>query len=293
MEYICKCHAAALSSSTTLSRSNLSCCCSFLAQVVLEDHPEFLSFSHFQGRPRFSLPHSHHGLLLALIFFAFCLEQRHGARLAVSRCRSRSGKFTRKRCTLRLTVIANTDHQLNLDVPPSLYWEARGKTCPLFVPGCRCGLGKAPILGGAFEGAQGSLVDPVARPLILREEPALPPWCFYREPPFGQHLPTEPEDDPFLLPPSPTIPSSRESSPLPDPGLDPVESQADVADAAVEESAAPIESITCYCGRPDSVENMIACGTDPHPGEAHDGGLAWFHQSCAGLEQVPAEGEHI
>jgi len=190
-------------------------------------------------------------------------------------------------------VIANFVRQLNVDVLPNFYWEARGKTCPLFVPGCMCGLGKEPILGDDSEGAQGSLVDPVAQPRVVRrEEPSLPPWVFDLEPPFGQLPPAGPEDDPFFLPPSPTTLSSRESSPLPDPGLAPVESQTDAAEAAAEESAETTEPAACLCGRPDSDQNMIACGTEPHPGEVHAGGVAWFHLSCAGLERAPRDGKH-
>ena len=154
-----------------------------------------------------------------------------------------------------------------------------------------CGLGRRPVLGVNAEGTQGSLVEPAVRPLlVLREEPALPPWVFYREPPLDQRLPAGPEDDPVFLPPSPTILSRSESSPLPGPGLAPVEPQTDAAEAAVEENAETAESFSCFCGKPDSVENMVACGTDPHPGEA---AVVWFHQSCAGLKKVPAEGEQI
>ena len=171
------------------------------------------------------------------------------------------------------------------------------------MPGCNCGRGKRPILGDTFEGAQGSLVDPVGRPQVrpsfLRDERTLPPWVFYREPPVEQLLSAEPEDDLFHLPPSPNPLSSRDTSPPPDFGLAPVQSQTDAADAAVEEG--PVtedeevvpESVSCVCGRPDSAENMVACGTDPHPGEAHVGGVAWFHLSCAGLENLPRKGKHI
>lgn len=155
-----------------------------------------------------------------------------------------------------------------------------------------CGLGKRPILGDNFEGVQGSLVDPATRPrVVLREEPSLPPWVFDLEPPFGQLPPAGPEDGPFFVPPSPTTLSSRESSPLPDPGLAPVESQTDATEAAVEESTETGASVSCVCGRPDAAENMIACGTDPHPGEVHAGGVAWFHYSCAGFEEAPRAGE--